>query len=352
MITEGLALSTKVRYDGLIDKFLSFHSEFARVLSADRSVEDVDEDFLLLFLAWKWKFSTWSQTRKLIAAIKHYYKNFYGFDPFIENKFRQPINMYKVQRAIREIKRADSDFRKIPKFALTKFDLLKTKPFFNFSRYDHTCAWAIVCLAVDCLLRWSEVCFTSVSNIDKILLVRDWTKVTSNSHSLRLHDTKTKLFGDGMLVTTTKNTTGVCAITAMDEYLARFRKTAKLGEPLFRTGAKSISKAKPSHAMSSSTIQTILKVVLKKAGFKDALWESGISPRRGGATTLAACGVPDRIIRAYRRWRSWSYRVYIDLQPAERESWAACVNRQVGSSEEKQAEVAPERMEWIIYNDL
>ena len=68
-----------------------------------------------------------------------------------------------------------------------------------------------------------------------------------------------------MLVTTTKNTTGVCTIAAIDEYWT-FRKSAKLGEPLFRAGAKGISKTKPTHAMSSAAVQIILKSVLSKAG--------------------------------------------------------------------------------------
>jgi hypothetical protein len=42
---------------------------------------------------------------------------------------------------------------------------------------------------------------------------------------------------------------------------------------------------------------------------------------------MALCGVPDRVIRAYGRWKSYAYRIYIDLTEKEKTSWANVIQR-------------------------
>ena len=67
---------------------------------------------------------------------------------------------------------------------------------------------------------------------------------------------------------------------------------------------------------------------------------AGFSLRRGGALSMALAGVPDRVIRAVGRWKSYAYRIYIDLTEQEKvdaqlraakaqskESWAAIMVR-------------------------
>ena len=86
--------------------------------------------------------------------------------------------------------------------------------------------------------------------------------------------------------------------------------------------------------MTSKYAQKILKDLLKRAGFDESPWQFGLSLRRGGATTLAGSGVPDRVIRAMGRWKSGAYRLYIDLQLHEKEMWAEVVNRLLRNKEE------------------
>jgi hypothetical protein len=57
--------------------------------------------------------------------------------------------------------------------------------------------------------------------------------------------------------------------------------------------------------------------VLQQLGFKMEEYR-GWSLRRGGAMTLARAGVSDRVIRGMGRWRSWCYRMYLDLQIEEK----------------------------------
>ena len=91
----------------------------------------------------------------------------------------------------------------------------------------------------------------------------------------------------------------------------------------------------------------LLRSKEEHTGFDESLWQFGLSLRRGGATTLAASGVPDRVIRAMGRWKSGAYRLYIDLQLHEKEMWAEVVNRLLRSKEEGD-QVSVERLSEII----
>jgi hypothetical protein len=82
-------------------------------------------------------------------------------------------------------------------------------------------------------------------------------------------------------------------------------------------------------AVYARQVQALLKLKLASLGMQASAWESGISLRRGGATTLALCGVPDRVIQAFGRWKSFSYRLYVDLSPIEKESWTNVVKRKL-----------------------
>ena len=81
-------------------------------------------------------------------------------------------------------------------------------------------------------------------------------------------------------------------------------------------------KGKPVRA---KDVQEFLKGKLIAAGHDSAEWASGISMRKGGALTMALCGVPDRVIRAYGRWKSYAYRIYIDLTMREKQQWAGVI---------------------------
>jgi len=152
------------------------------------------------------------------------------------------------------------------------------------------------------------------------------------------------MHGDSMLVTCVKNDTGLCSPSEVAKHLKNREKKfgkieCKLSLPLFVT-----EDGKP---MTSKFAQRILKDLLKRAGFDGSLWQFGLSLRRGGATTLAASGVPDRVIRAMGRWKSGAYRLYIDLQLHEKEMWAEVVNRLLRSNEEVD-QVSVERLSEII----
>jgi len=51
--------------------------------------------------------------------------------------------------------------------------------------------------------------------------------------------------------------------------------------------------------VTSKYAQKILLILLMCAGFDGSLWQFGLSLRPGGATALAASGVPDQVIRQW-----------------------------------------------------
>ena len=44
---------------------------------------------------------------------------------------------------------------------------------------------------------------------------------------------------------------------------------------------------------------------------------------------MALCGVPDRVIQVYGRWKSNAYRVYIDMTSQEKTLWSRVVQRHI-----------------------
>ena len=77
----------------------------------------------------------------------------------------------------------------------------------------------------------------------------------------------------------------------------------------------------------SISIQTLLKEKLKSFHLCESLWSSGISLKKGGALTLAQCGVLDRVTQVYGRWGSNAYRVYIGMALQEKALWNNVVRR-------------------------
>jgi len=272
-----------------------------------------DEDLWLMWLAWQWKFRAYSTIRSMIFAIKHHYSMLFGFDPFKSNGQGHRVEYLRFQRGLRQVKRSSMSKARPPKMSLTKFLLLEIEPYFDFARYEDCLYWAILVIGVSCLLRWSEICKTTGEA--KILMKHSLKKLRNSSYQLELKDTKTKLFGDEMLVSFSADGTKVCPVAAWRRLKAF---------PGFRS-RQFLFASKKGKPVRAKDVQEFLKGKLIAAGHDSAEWASGISMRKGGALTMALCGVPDRVIRAYGRWKSYAYRIYIDLTMREKQQWAGVI---------------------------
>lgn len=280
-------------------------------------MEDADESLWLMWLGWMSRFYTYSTIRSYCFGIKHHFGLKFGFDPFTSDKFGRPVPMVRFRRALRQVKRDNATGGRPPKFSLTKFVLIKLRKFFNMNIYMDVLLWAIITVGVSCLLRWSEITLVN-SDYDKLLRLHDFSFTDTTTGVLSLRDTKTKLFGDNMLVSFHKDNTVCCAHAAICTWL-RFR--CKESRWLFCT--------QDGQPVKSSTIQSLLKLKLKLVVSSESVYSAGISLRKGGALTMALCGVPDRVIQVYGRWKSNAYRVYIDMTPQERVLWGKVVQRHI-----------------------
>ena len=163
-------------------------------------------------------------------------------------------------------------------------------------------------------MRWSEICKTS--NDKKLLRPTDLKQLKGGSYKIKLRDTKTKLFGDKMEVSFSKDGTSTCPKAA----LKRLKEFSVLRSKSF------LFADRKGNAVKARDAQLFLKGKLLQTDHDPSDWVSGISLRKGGALTMALCGVPDRVIRAYGRWKSYAYRIYIDLTEKEKTSWANVIN--------------------------
>ena len=123
-----------------------------------------------------------------------------------------------------------------------------------------------------------------------------------------------------MLVSFLVDGTKVCAGNSMKKWLKVRPKKSKW---LFCHKNK-----KP---VKTTWVQTILKqkLVSMEGGYSIPQFISGMSLRRGGALTMAQCGVPDRVIQASGRWKSDAYRVYLELTEQEKSMWAQVISNRV-----------------------
>jgi hypothetical protein len=312
----GLAKSTSKRYLSVFISFVNWYVVYGLVLMGGLPMEWADETVWLIWLAWMGKFYAFSSIRTAIFGISHHYGLKFGFNPFKSNKNGQPLHYTRFHRALKQVKRDKVSRGRPPKYSLTKFELLKLKQQFDLSKWDDILIWAILTVGVSCLLRWSEITLVN-SDYDKLLRRGDYA-CEGSRNSLFLRDTKTKMFGDSMTVTFSTDGSEVCPKTALKNWLDLRPSTSQW---LFcRKDGKPVK---------ATWVQGILKEKLSSIGCSSDNLMSGISLRKGGALTMALCGVPDRVIQVYGRWKSNAYRVYITMTQHEKSFWRSMVTSQV-----------------------
>ena len=117
---------------------------------------------------------------------------------------------------------------------------------------------------------------------------------------VRLHFSKTDQFGKGCTIVLARANSAICPVSAITSYL--WSRGDKEG-PLFVDGEFS--------PISKSKLTSKLKSSLMKCG----IWGNYTlhSFRVGAASTAAALGFPEYLLKALGRWSSDAYKVYIKL---------------------------------------
>lgn len=333
LATEGVAVATRGKYWGLFKRFENWWEKgnYAKEFGAsrERRYDCIDETAILWYFTFerKWKGMSFCVLKALQNAMRHCLMMECGRDVFRVNREGESVRLWRVERFMRAMKREDASKEKKKKFALTKSVLTRMKPLFRKKKRDDRMMWAVLCVGVACLLRLSEVCVVKEESREaKLLRWGDMRVEETGSQSergfLQLHDTKTKFYGYDMEVNFFRDGSETCPIGAVKGWLKKRERSSREG-PLFVT--------KKGGALKFKTLDRKVRACLKELGYDMGKFR-GWSMRRGGAMSLARAGVSDRVIRGMGRWRSWCYRMYLDLQMDEKELAA----RQVADAVEKE----------------
>lgn len=164
--------------------------------------------------------------------------------------------------------------------------------------HDHKVVWASMCLGTYGLLRMGE--FARLASSSPYPTGSDFKRVDKEHYTFHLPESKTDPFRLGVDIHVFANGSRTCPVNAMRAIGADGRDP---DAPLFQ-----LSDGSP---LSSAFLNKWIRYLFRESNTPF----TGFSFRRGGATSLAVAGVPDHMIRALGRWRSWVYQVYVDTPP-------------------------------------
>ena len=205
-----------------------------------------------------------------------------------------------------------------PRLPITPIILGRLKSSFDLSPgYDSTMLWAACCLAFFGFLRCGEFTVASGASFDraKHLAFQD---ISVDSHfeptvlAVRIKASKTDQFGKGMTIFLGKAPSNLCPVTAVLSYIA-VRGPAE--GPLFTRA--------DGHPLTRQWFVDHIHQALSLVGI-DASAYNGHSFRIGAATTAAAAGISESLIKTLGRWSSAAYELYIRIPREQLATLAQC----------------------------
>ena len=209
--------------------------------------------------------------------------------------------MPRLQLVLRGVARSSSHRNvRPPRLPIMGVVMHQLRRVWSGSDFESHLMWAATCVGYFGFLRAGE--FTAVDSAPPIILMSD---VAINSRSaptafrLRLRRSKTDPLGRGVDIFLGVSGTEVCPVAALLQYLAV--------RPL---GDGHLFVWEDGRPLSKSTFVNHLRRGLQSAGF-DMTRFSGHSLRIGAATSAAAAGIPDHLIKTLGRWRSEAYQLYV-----------------------------------------
>ena len=180
--------------------------------------------------------------------------------------------------------------------------------------------WAAACTCFFEIFRSGEATVPSRSAYDPAILL-SVSDIAVDSHSaptfiaLRIKSSKTDPFQEGITIYLGRTEGDICHVATLLSYLAE--RGLEPG-PLFQ-----FHDARP--RIRQSFVAEI-RAALTLAGMNPSLY-SGQSFRIGAATSAAAAGIEDSIIKTLGRWSSNAYQTYVKLPREELASIAARLAR-------------------------
>ena len=210
--------------------------------------------------------------------------------------------MHQLRLLLWGIKRVKGISKRLPRFPMTITILKLLKTALNqttLCNYDKHMLWAAFTLAFFGFLRSAEFCSPQAQcfNCHSTLLKSDLS-LHQTSMSIHIKVSKADPFRNGTNIVVHATNTSVCPVRAMTHYLQHRRR----GGPLFIFAN--------GRYLTRNSLTDILRYLLSSVSLDTDRFSSH-SFRIGAATTAAAAGVPDWLIKVMGRWASDAFQVYI-----------------------------------------
>lgn len=210
----------------------------------------------------------------------------------------------RVERMYRGIKRVQGVASTVrPRLPITFTVLRSFDRFLDLTRPDHRLLRAMLWVGTSGLFRIGEFAINSARSPDRnrLLTIASLKQLQIDPPVIAIHlrASKTDIYRKEVDVRIANRT----AIRALSSYLSQRTTPLTNTSPLF-----AFDDGTP--VTRKSLLATTTKL-LTASGI-DMSKHSGVSFRRGGATSLSIAGVEDRIIKIFGRWESWAYERYIE----------------------------------------
>ena len=247
------------------------------------------EDSLILFVTELAQTRAPSTVRSYLAGVRHLHI-IHG----LANPLANTLRLDLVCKGIQRLKPRCSQ----PRLPITPLILRQIKHNLQpLSDFDNAMVWAAACLAFFAFLRSGEFCSSALSLTD----------VAVDSHSnptalaVSINRSKTDQFGQGIKIYLSKTDSDLCPVSAMVAYL---RMRHRPDGPLFLT--------KEGRPLSRQFFVSRIQSSLVRAGIDPSSYKSH-SFRIGAATTAAALGLSDSLIKSLGRWSSEAFQTYLKI---------------------------------------
>ena len=296
LLSKGIAPSTSKVYSSAQRIYLEFCSRL------NLTPLPASEATLILFATELAQTRAHTTIRTYLAGVRHLHVTQGHGNPLLGT-----LKLDLVLKGIHRIKPNQSQAR----LPVTPSIMAKIKGILDRTPDFESCMlWAACCIGFFGFMRCGEFMLPDATPFDagKHLTAAD---IAVDSHhdptmvSVRIKRSKTDQFGEGTTIYLGKTSSAICPVTAILSYLA-IRPEGQ--GPLFVT-----ADSKP---VTKQRFIRKIREVLAKAGI-DASGYKGHSFRIGAATTAAACGLNEGMIKTLGRWASSAYQVYIKIPPQE-----------------------------------
>ena len=209
-----------------------------------------------------------------------------------------------LERIIAGVRRRQGEADTQERRPITKDLLLKMLPHIDRKTKEGATMYAAFCLAFAAFLRVGEFTYSASDRLqadfDQWFLTRRSVTLFDDHLELRLPASKTDPFRRGITLTIAASGDVACPVRALRRL---FRWKASLDSPLFESVG----------GFTRELVVGQVRQILAVLGIKGHY--SGHSFRRGAATSAREAGLSDDEIMLLGRWKSDSYRLYIDTHP-------------------------------------